>query len=84
VVDVSSWTQPDLFESRTPLRVRLEVLLDPEDQTGVVVFEARSFPAQTLVALTSSSPVGYENLDATVRSIGRTFTEFLHQHTGPF
>lgn len=79
-----SWSQPSLLESRPPVRLRFEALVDPDDCTVVLVVEAVTFPERKLIALTSSSPVPFSEVEARARDLGREFTHLLREHTGPF
>lgn len=84
VVDIQ-WSQVALdFEERPAVRLTFEVLLDPDDETGVIVIEARTFPARNLVSLLSTSPISFPLLDDRIREAGRVFTELVREHSAPF
>lgn len=79
------WSQPSLdLGPRPAVRLVLEVLLDPQDETAVVSVEARTFPERTLVALYTSPPAPYFIAEEVVRLFGTDFTKLLREHTGPF
>lgn len=79
------WTQRSLDLGPPPaLRLLLEVLLDPQEETAVISIEVRTFPTRELIALHSGGPIPFANIDSRIRDIGKTFTELLRDHTGPF
>lgn len=84
MAESASWSQPSLLESRCPVRLRFDVLVDPVDETAVVAYEAVQFPSRTLIALWSTSPVALSEVEATVREAAREFTALIREHTGPF
>lgn len=84
MVDSSAWAQPQLFDSRIPVRLRFDVLVDPEELTAVIAFEAVQFPQRNLIALESTSPIPFETVDVHVREMAKRFTALIREHTGPF
>ena len=84
MTDSTRWSQPSLLDSRPPVRVRYEALIDPDDCTVVLVVECTTFPGKQLVSLYSTAPVGYLEIDAVAREAGREFTRIMRDHTGPF
>lgn len=79
-----SWTQPSLLDGPTPMRIRFEALVDPVDETVVLVVEATQFPSRTLVALQSTPPIPFPEVEQRAKELGREFTALLRSHTGPF
>lgn len=84
MVDALSWSQPSLLESRPPVRIRFEALVDPIEETVVLSIEARAYPLAALIALTSTGPVRFDLVEDRARELGREFTDLLREHTGPF
>lgn len=82
--ETTSWSQPSLLESRPPVRLRFEALIDQDDQTVVLVVEATAFPERRLIALTSTSPIPFSDVEERARDLGREWTQLLREHTGPF
>lgn len=84
MVDRTAWSQPSLLDIGRPVRLRFDVLVDPEDMTAVIAYEARQFPDQRLIALASTPPVPFDTVDIRIREMAREFTELVREHTGPF
>jgi hypothetical protein len=66
------------------LALALEALLDPQDQTIVFVVRGFDVPAGKLIALWSSSPVGFESFSTAYARALHEFGDLLIEHTGPF
>lgn len=82
-VPVNPPVEPPLFPGGA-LSLTLEALLDPEDHTVLFVVRGWDVGAGKLIALWSSSPVGYDDLDRTRRRALHEFASLLDTHTGPF
>lgn len=81
----TQWSQPSLdLGPRPAVRLLLEVLLDPQEELGIVSIEVRTFPERNLIALLSRPAVPYGEIEAVVRDVGREFTDLLREHTPPF
>lgn len=79
------WTQPSLdLGPRPAVRLLLEVLLDPQEESAIVSIEARTFPERSLVALSSRPSIAFSEVEAAVREMGAEFTALLRDHTAPF
>lgn len=79
------WSQPSLFLGPRPaLRLLLEVLLDPQEETGVIAVEARTYPSRELVALKTSPPVPFADVERVARTFAVDFLTMLREHSGPF
>ena len=81
--DVNTVISPSLFPGGA-LSITLEALLDPLDYTVLFVVRAYDVPSDKLIALWSSSPVGYDNHSREVQRALNEFGELLRTHTGPF
>lgn len=84
MVEPLSWSQPALFDTPLGVRWRFDVLLDHDDQTAVIVIEARSFPSQQLLAMESTFPVPLPRAHEAFRTMLESFREHVWQATGPF
>lgn len=84
MTDSTTWSQPSLLDSRPPVRLQFEALVDQDDCTVVLVVSATTYPDKRLIALQSSSPLPFHLVEERAREFGRSFTELLREHTGPF
>lgn len=84
MVDIASWEQPALFSTPKPVRIRFDVLVDPLDETVILVIEAKDVLTGSLIALQSSSPVAFADAEWRAREFGVDFTRLLRDHTAPF
>lgn len=84
MVDSLAWSQPALFDSHIPVRLRFDVLVDPQEETAVIAFEAVQFPEKRLIALESTGPVAFSAVEERVRGMATRFTALIREHTGPF
>ncbi len=80
---VNPQVEPTLFPGGA-LSITLEAMLDPEDHTVLFCVRAFDVGAGKLIALWSSSPVGYENYYGVQLRALSEFRALVAQHTGPF
>lgn len=81
--EVNPVVEPAMFAGGA-LSITCEALLDPEDHTCVFVVRAFDVGAGKLIALWSSSPVGYDDVERIQRRAWHEYAELLNTHTGPF
>lgn len=78
-----SVVEPALFP-HAACAVTFSALIDNQEATIVFVVEAREPVTGRLTGLWSSSPVGCEKYDTTMREAAAAFREMVWDNTGPF
>lgn len=81
--EVNTPVEPAIFPGGA-LSITIEALLDPDDCTILFVVRAFDVPAGKLIALWSSSPVGFDGFGREQRRALTEFNELVELHTGPF
>lgn len=80
---VNNVVEPSMFPGGA-LSITLECLLDPEEHTVLFVVRAFDVGASKLIALWSSSPVGFDEYATAHGRALREVDRLLYEHTGPF
>lgn len=81
--EVNPPVEPPLFPGGA-LSITIEAMLDPEDCTVLFVVRAWDVGAGKLIALWSSSPRSFDDLERERKRALREFSTLLETHTGPF
>lgn len=78
-----SWEQLPMFHAHG-IKIVLEVLLDPEDESVVIATEARSGPSGPLLALKTIPPRHYSEAFLALATAVEDLKSLVRNHTAPF
>ena len=82
--EVKGWSQQALFSHTRAAAISLVALVDPDDRTVVFTVTAVAYPTKELVALWSSSPIGFEEHAVKLDQALAEFSQQVWDKTGPF
>lgn len=83
MVQPTSWSQPSMFGAQA-IRLRVDVLFDPLEQSAIYSIEAREFPSRELRALWSTGPRHIASGAASLAELDREFHRLFYELTQPF